>query len=107
MRRRWQCSVRRGRAKQVYLNFAERGQAQEMNISQLKLNLHLILLANRSHRSPDVTVAVEPVHAARIEVQVVSVVAVVRVERTRPVAAVVACIVEIGVVAIAHSRKKN
>ena len=37
-----QCSVRRGRAKQVYLNFAEREQVREMNISQLKLNLRLI-----------------------------------------------------------------
>ena len=77
-----------------------------MNISQLKLNLHLILLANRSHRSPVVTGVVVPVHAAQIEVQVIGVVAAARVKRTRPIVAVVACIVEIAIVAIARRRKK-
>ena len=66
------------------------------------------LLAYCADRPPVVTAAVVPIYGVRIEDHVVSVVAVavVRVERTRPVVAVTARTVEIAVVAIARSRKK-
>ena len=49
------------------------------------------------------------VHAviARIEVEVPRVVRVVRVERTRPVVAVAACVVETTIVAVARSRQEE
>ena len=56
---------------------------------------------------PVVTVGVEATYVARIEAHVVSVVAGARAERTRPVVGVTARIVEIVVVEIARSRKKN
>ena len=65
------------------------------------------LLANRADRLPVVTVAAVPIYAVRIEAHVVSVVAVVRAERTRPVVAATARTVETAIAAIARSRKKN
>ncbi len=44
--------------------------------------MRLNLWADRADRASDVTVAAVPVHIARIEAQVVSVAAVVRIERT-------------------------
>ena len=64
------------------------------------------LLANGTHRSSEVTVAVVPTYVVRIEVQVIGVAAVVRVKRTRPIAAVTARTAETAVAAMARSRKK-
>ena len=62
------------------MNFAEREQVREMNISQLKLNLHLILLADRADRSPNVTAVVERVQGTIIDAKVDSDTAVAREE---------------------------
>ena len=53
-----------------------------------------------------VAVVVVRVDIAGIEVQVVSVVAIARIERTRPIVAVATCIVEARIVAITGSRQK-
>ena len=54
---------------------------------------------------PIVAVVVVPIHIVRIEVEVVGVVRIVRIERTRPIVAVRPCVVQITIVAIASSRK--
>ena len=53
-----------------------------------------ILLAHWANAKPIATVVVAPEHTAGIEVHVPRVVRGVRVERTRPIVAVAACIVE-------------
>ena len=76
--------------------------------------MRLFLLANRTHRSPAATVVVEGVvvvevvrtYVAQTEVQVVSALVDVLVERTRPVVAVTTRKETAGV-AIARNRKKN
>lgn len=54
-----------------------------------------------------VAVVVVPIPIARIEVEVVRVVRVVRIERGRPVVAVGAGIVELAIPAVARSRKEK
>ena len=66
-----------------------------------------MLLANWTNTKPIVPIVVVPVHVAGIEVHVPRVVRVVRVERTRPVVAVAACVVERTVVAVACCRKQR
>ena len=61
------------------------------------------MLRHGADALPVVAVVVVPVHVARVEVQVVGVVRVVRIERTRPIVAVGACVVERRVVAPARS----
>jgi len=56
---------------------------------------------------PVVAVVVVPIHVARIEVEVVRVVRVARVERRGPVVAVRAGIVEVAIVAIASGREED
>ena len=65
---------------QIYLSTVEREWVREMNISQLKLNLHLILLADRADRSPNVTAVVERVQGTIIDAKVDSDTAVAREE---------------------------
>ena len=66
-----------------------------------------MLLANWTNTKPIVPIVVVPVHVAGIEVHVPRVVRVVRVERTRPVVAVAACVVERTVVAVACCWKQR
>ena len=54
-----------------------------------------------------VAVVVVPIHVGRIEVEVASVVRVRLVERTRPVVAVGANVVEVSTVAVTGGRKKK
>ena len=61
-----------------------------------------MLRAHWPHGVSVVTVVVVPVHIAGIEVHVPRVARVVRIERTRPVVAVAACVVERTVVAVAR-----
>ncbi len=63
-------------------------------------------LADGPHREPVVAVVVVPVVFVRIEVEVAGVVAVGRVERTRPVVAFAAGIVEFGTFAVAGGRQE-
>lgn len=60
-----------------------------------------------THRLTIVAVVVVPVHIARIEVQVVSVVRVARIKRTTPVVAVRTRIIQTRIVAIARSWQEN
>ena len=66
-----------------------------------------MLLAHWANAKPIVTVVVVPVHIAGIEVHVPRVVRGVRVERTRPIVAVAACIVERTVVAVARGGERK
>lgn len=64
--------------------------------------------ADRANREPVVTVVVVPrVDVVRVEVEIPRVVRVVLVERTRPVVAVVAHVVEICIPAVARGREEN
>ena len=65
------------------------------------------LRANSSYRLTVVAVVVVPVPVAGIEVHVVRVVVVVRVERTRPVVAVTARVVEVVIPAVASGREED
>ena len=65
------------------------------------------MLKNGPHRVTVVAVVVVHVGVARIEVEVPRVVRVVRVERTRPVVAVAACVVETAIVAVARSGQEE
>ena len=56
---------------------------------------------------PVVAVVVVRVDIARIEVEFATVVGIARIERTRPVVAVRACIVERRIIAIARRRQKS
>ena len=62
---------------------------------------------NRTHTDPAVAVVAVHVVVARIEEEAPRVVRVVCVERTRPVVAVAACVVETAIVAVAGGRKEE
>ena len=64
-------------------------------------------MANGPDRLTVVTVVVVPIYVARVEVQVVRVVRVAGVERTGPVVAVGANVVEVRVVAVPRCGKKE
>ena len=93
---------------QIYLSTVEREQVREMNISQLKLNLHLILLADCTDREPAVTfVAVQtkvvPGLADRYSSGHIE-----RVERTRPIPDAFTSLVGVGTaISITRFRKDN
>ena len=62
-----------------------------------------MLLADWADRLSVVAIVVVPIHVVRIEVHVVGVVRIVRIERTRPVVAVRTSIVEVTIVHVTRS----
>ena len=68
------------------------------------------LLSNNKHRTDRiavVTVVVVSVEVTIFKIQVPSVVRIVRIERARPIVAVVACVAQSAIFAIASSRKEE